>query len=155
MKLLAGDLLRTGHEALGTIDLDDERAALVPVARSGDDLTLPLGKLLQKALSLVFPELLDHDLLGRLGRDAAEALQRDVLAHAAFLVPPDLDLARRPVDVTAEFLGVERVEMLASGTDHRLLEILDEQIAIDIPIACDRVKNAKRFRVHGSVLFSC
>ena len=137
MKLLAGDLLGAGHDTLGAIDLDDERAALVPMARPGDDLTLPLGKLLQQALSLVLPELLDHDLLGGLGRDAAEALQRDVLAHTVVLVPPYLDLAGGPVDVTAELLGVERVEMLASGADHRLLEILHQPFPVAVPPACD------------------
>ena len=155
VKLLAGNLLGAGHEALGTIDLDDQRPTLVAVAGSGDDLALPLRELLEQAVALVFPEFLDHHLLGRLGRDAAETLQRDVLALALIVVAPDLDLARRPVDMTAELFGIEGVEVLACGAHHRLLEILDEQVTINISITGDRVENAQCVRIHGSVLFSC
>jgi hypothetical protein len=158
MKLLAGNLLGARHEALGPVDLDHERPALVPVRRAGDDLALPLGELLQQAVPLVLAELLDHHLLGGLGRDPAEAHQRDVLPAAVLLVPPDGDRAAGAVDVTPELLRVERVEVLARGTDHRLLEVLDEQVAIDTPVAGDGVEDAKGFRVHQSCrsrLLSC
>ena len=124
MKLLTGDLLGTRHEALGPVDLHDERSTLVAVGGTGDDLPLPLGELLQQAVPLVLTEFLDHHLLGCLGRDPAELDQGDVLAAAVLLVAPDGDGTAGPVDVTAELLGVKRVEVLAGGAHHRLLEIL-------------------------------
>ena len=151
VELLSGDLLRTRHEALGAIDLDDQRPALVAVTGAGHDLTLTLGELLEQAVPLVLAELLDHHLLGRLGRYPTEALERDVLTRAVFLVAPDLDGTRGPVHVAAELLGVEGVEVLACSADHRLLEVLDEQVTIDVAIAGDRIDDSQCVRVHVPV----
>ena len=49
-------------------------------------------------MTLVLPEFLDHDLLGRLGRNAAEALQRDVLALALLVATPAAASDASPFD---------------------------------------------------------
>jgi hypothetical protein len=149
LKLLAGDLLRPGHEALRPIDLDDQGAALVSLGHAGDELALSLRELVEEAVALVLAELLNHHLLGGLGRNATKLLQRDELLGALFGVAPQGDLAAQAIHLTAELLGVERVEVLAGRADHRLLEIVDQELAIDVPVAGDGVKDAKGFGVHG------
>ncbi len=64
-------------------------------------------------------------------------------------VPPDRDLAGEAIDLAAELLGVEGVEVLAGGADHRLLEVADQQVAVDVPVTGDGVEDAERFGVHG------
>ena len=73
----------------------------------------------------------------------------------SLLVPPDGDLAVGAVDVAPELLGVEGVEVLAGGADHRLLEICNQQIAVDVAVAGDGVEDAKCFRIHVVELLSC
>ena len=79
VELLAGNLLGAGHEALGPVDLHDERATLVAVRGAGDDLALTLGEVVQQAGAFILAEALDHHLLGGLGGNAAQRFQRNVL----------------------------------------------------------------------------
>src|SRR5690606_15770045 len=98
-------------------------------------------------VSLLLAELLDHHLLGGLRGNAAETLERDELALAVGTIAPQRDLAGEPIDRAGELLGVEGVEVLARRADHRLLEIPDEDLAIDVLVAGDRIQDAEGFRV--------
>jgi hypothetical protein len=64
-------------------------------------------------------------------------------------MPPETDRSGEPIHVAAELLGVERVEVLSSGTDHRLFEVLDQEFPVDVPITSNGVEDAKGFSVHG------
>ena len=44
--------------------------------------------------------------------------------------------------------------MLAGGADHGLLKVVNEQFAVDVAVAGDRIKDGKCFAVHGEVLRS-
>ena len=152
LELLAGNLLAAGHEALDAVHLDHEGAALVARGGAGDQLALALAELLEEAVALVLAELLDHHLLGGLRRDAAERLQVDGLAAAFLELAPERDAARQPVDLAAELLGVEGVEVLARGADHGLLQVVEKQFTVDVAVAGDRVEDGEGFTVHGAVL---
>src|SRR5690606_7716870 len=129
-------------------------AALITLGGAGDDLTLALAELFQQAAALILTEALNHDLLGGLCGNAAKRGQRDDLAAAIGLIAPDGDVAGDPVHLAAKLLRIKRIEVLASSTDHRLLKIMNEQIAIDVAVASDGIKDAKSFSVHGSPRFS-
>ena len=155
---LARNLLGLRHERLGAIDLHDQRRTFLAHNGARHDFALLLREFFHQRVPLIFAELLNHHLLCGLRRNAAETLDRDHLAiHnlALFIhdVSPDRDLACEAVHLAAEFFGVERVEVLACSTDHRHLKIAEEMLAVDVPVACDRVEDAKSFSVHGEVTF--
>jgi len=118
---------------------------------AGDQLALALHELLEQAVALLLAELLDHHLLGRLRRNAAHAGERDLFLRAIGQVAPDSKRTTQAVHRAAELLEVEAVEVLARRADHRLLEIGDEDLAVDVAVACDAVEDSESFAVHVRV----
>ena len=132
LELLAGNLLALGHEALGAIELHDERVAFVPLRHASHELSLTLRELIEQRHALVLSEPLRHHLLGGLRRDATELLLRDRGAGSICLVAPDRDRPVDSVDAAPECVEVLGGIVLAHRTDHRLLEILHKQFPVDI-----------------------
>ena len=73
---LARDLLVAADDALGAAEVDDDMAELDALDDAGDDLAGALLELLILALALGVADLLEDDLLGGLGGDAAELDRR-------------------------------------------------------------------------------
>ena len=68
----ARDLLVAADDALGAAEVDDDVAELDALDDAGDDLAGAVLELLILALALGVADLLEDDLLGGLGGDAAE-----------------------------------------------------------------------------------
>ena len=69
---LARDQLVAAHDALAAAEIDDDIAVFDALDLAGDDLADAVAELLVLAVALGLAHLLDDDLLGRLGGDAAE-----------------------------------------------------------------------------------
>jgi hypothetical protein len=69
---LARDLLVAADDALGAAEIDDDVAEFDALDDAGDDLADAILELLELALALGIAHLLEDDLLGGLGGDAAE-----------------------------------------------------------------------------------
>ena len=76
---LARDQLVAADDALAAAEVDDDVAVLDPLDLAVDDLADPVLELLVLAVALGLAHLLDDDLLGRLGGDAAEIDRRQRL----------------------------------------------------------------------------
>ena len=70
---LAGDLLAAGQQGVGLAEVDGDRPALEPLDGAGDEVAALVLELVEEAVALGLADLLDDDLLGRLGGDPAEA----------------------------------------------------------------------------------
>ena len=144
---LAHDLLALGHEALRrVVQVDDQRPAFVADDGAADDLAFPLDELRIDAVSLIRPDLLDHDLLGGLGRDAAELLDVDRLAASR-----GLDLPGLSIDLN-EYLAFGIAELLAHGRDHRLFEVGEDRLLVDILVPGDVIDDSQQFLAHSTLL---
>lgn len=66
---------------------------------------------------------------------------------------PQCDLPTGWIDLAREFFGVERIEVLTGGADHGLLEILQQKLAINVPLAGNGVDEADGFGIHLKVAF--
>ena len=69
---LAGDLLAPGQDRVGLAQVDDDRPALEPLHRPGDQVAALVLELVEEAVPLGLADLLDDHLLGRLGGDPAQ-----------------------------------------------------------------------------------
>ena len=76
---LARDQLVAAHDALAAAEVDDDVAVLDALDLAVDDLADAVLELLVLAVALGLAHLLDDDLLGRLGGDAAEIHRRQRL----------------------------------------------------------------------------
>src|SRR5687768_16213312 len=122
---LARDLLVAADDALGAAEIDDDVAELDPLDDAGDDLAGAVLELLILTLALGVADLLEDDLLGGLGGDAAELDRRQRI---------DDEVAERGAGL--ELLGVlqaDLFEMIVHFLDH-----LDD--APQAQIAGDRVE---------------
>ena len=72
----ARDLLVAADDALGAAEVDDDVAELDALDDAGDDLAGAVLEFLVLALALGVADLLEDDLLGGLGGDAAELDRR-------------------------------------------------------------------------------
>ena len=106
----ARDLLVAADDALGAAEVDDDMAELDPLDDAGDDLAGAVLEFLILALALGVADLLEDDLLGGLGGDAAELDRRqrvdDEVADRGVL----LQLLRA--------LQVDLLEMILGLLDH-------------------------------------
>ena len=116
--------------------------------RSSHDIAKSLRELLENARSLVLPESLDHDLLRGLGGNSTQVLDRDFFLFTKLVVSPQPDLSRDRLDSAGELLGIERVEMLSSCADHRLLKIVDQDFPIYVPVSGDGIDDSNGFWIH-------
>jgi N utilization substance protein A len=78
--MLKGRLLGRREDRLHALaDVEDDRPRLDPVDGAGDQLPLPARKLVEDDVALGLAQALQHDLLGRLGADAAEDVAVELL----------------------------------------------------------------------------
>ncbi len=75
---LVGHLLGLGQQGLDPTEVEQRVAGIGLLDDAGDDVALAAGVLLVLHLALGFTDALPHDLLGRLGGDAAEVVGRHV-----------------------------------------------------------------------------
>ena len=78
-EVFARDQLVAAHDALAAAEIDDDVAVLDALDLAVDDLADAVLELLVLAVALGLAHLLDDDLLGRLGGDAAEIHRRQRL----------------------------------------------------------------------------
>src|SRR4029453_3857705 len=78
---LARDLLVAADNAFGPAEVDDDVAELDPLDDAGDDLVGAVLEFLILPLALGIADLLEDDLLGSLGGNAAELDRRQRVAH--------------------------------------------------------------------------
>ena len=159
---LVARLLAAGNDRLGAAEVDDDVASLEPPDRAVDDLADPVLELVEDLLALRFADALVEHLLGRLGRDPAQALGRngelDLLAQlgvllvlASFVQGPlgegvlDLvdhcsiaegaELAGLPVHVGAH--GFLDVVLLLGRRCDRVLQGNDPLVQVDVLLVRD------------------
>jgi hypothetical protein len=128
--------------------LTGDGAPLEPLDRPGDQLAALVLELVVEAVALGLADLLDDDLLGRLGGDAAEVRRVDRLT-----VLDGLDLAQIPVDADLDVLGV-RV-MLLGRRGQRRLDPLEEHLLGDVLVAVDAVDDADQIDAHAVPSEAC
>jgi len=78
---LAGDLLFLGQERLGAAEVYDPAGPVAALDDAGNDLALAVLVFLVDDLLLGVAHALDDHLLGGLGGDAAEVLDRQLEPH--------------------------------------------------------------------------
>jgi hypothetical protein len=69
-------LLVAADDTLGPAQVDDDMAELDPLDDAGNDLAGAILEFFELAFALSIADLLENDLLGRLGGDAAELDRR-------------------------------------------------------------------------------
>ena len=171
---LARDLLVAADDALGAAEVDDDMAELDALDDAGDDLAGALLELLILALALGVADLLEDDLLGGLGGDAAELDRRqridDIVAdHGAGLqllriLEADLleiivDLLDHLDDAPQAKIAAGRVELGADvvlgavagagGALDRVLHRLDDDRPVDQFLARDGIGDRDQFGLVG------
>src|SRR5437773_2082790 len=174
---LPGDLLALGQDRLRLADLQDHVALLDPVHDAAEDLAFLADELRVDALALGVADLLEDDLLGGLGRDAAEVLQRSVLQQLQLdaelgrgierlgvsqrdlrlrvgdvldhlLALVDAEVARLAVDVDADVVG--RPQALAGCRQQGSLQRLEEDLFVDPLLASELLDDHDQFAIHLS-----
>jgi hypothetical protein len=150
VELLSRNLLTPGHEPFGSIDLNDESAALVSLRSTRDHFALSLCEFVEQTVPFVLSEPLDHHLLRGLCGNSAHLGERDLFDSFAFDVSPEPDHATEPIHLASELFGIQGVEVLASSAHHGLLEILNEEFSIDASIVGDGVEDSEGFCIHDS-----
>src|SRR5262249_50779748 len=91
---LGRHLLADGHDRLGLAQLDDHRPRVRTLDDAVQHLALAVGEFLVDAVPLVVADLLENDLLGGLGGDAAEIVGGSLDADLVTDLGPGRDLPR-------------------------------------------------------------
>ena len=170
----ARDLLVAADDALGAAEVDDDVAELDALDDAGDDFAGAVLEFFILALALGVADLLEDDLLGGLGGDAAELDRRqridDEVADRGVLLELlralQVDLLEMILDLLDHFehapqakvAGV-RVELGADvvlgavagagGALDRVLHRLDDDAAVDQLLARDRVGDREQLGLVG------
>jgi hypothetical protein len=169
---LARDLLVAADDALGAAEVDDDVAELDALDDAGDDLADAVLELLILALALGVADLLEDDLLGGLGGDAAELDRRqriddEVADHGAWLqllrvleahlLEIILDLLDHFDDAPQAQVAAVRIELGADvvlgavagagGALDRVLHRLDDDHPVDQFLARDGVGDRDQLRL--------
>src|SRR5207247_412204 len=76
---LAGNLFAARQDRFGAIDADDGRARIEPLNDAADQFAFLAVVALEDAVALSLADLLNHYLLGRLGRDPPKRFRVDWL----------------------------------------------------------------------------
>src|SRR5262245_36752980 len=97
--VLAANPLAAGEDGLAVPEGHDDVVALEPDDLAADELALPRLVLAEERRLLGLADLLDDDLLGGLGRDAAEIRGGQLLA-----VAERPDVARGALDLDGDFV---------------------------------------------------
>src|SRR6185295_1114850 len=174
---LPGNLLAVGQDRLGLADLQDDVALLDAVDHPAEDLAFLAGELRVDPLALGVPHLLEDHLLGGLGGDAAQILERLVLQELELhvqlglrrqrlgigqadlelgigdlldhpLAVIDTELAGLPIDVDTDVLA--RAERLSRSRQQGRLQRLEEDLFIDPLLPAQLIDHDDQFSVHDS-----
>src|SRR5205823_1414490 len=119
---LARNLLALGQDRLRLADLEDDVALLDPVDDAAQDLAFLADELGVDALPLGVTDFLEDHLLGGLGGDASEILQRLVLKQLE--LDADLGLGIEGLGVSQCDLGLRVAHLV-----HDLLALIDAEVA--------------------------
>ena len=131
-----------GRMRVGLAEVDDDRPALEPLHRAGDQVAALVLELVEEAVPLGLADLLDDHLLGRLGGDPAElgGVHLDAVLgrvdRPGVAVDVDLDLGR---------VGV----VLAGRRGERRLDPIEQDILGDILVAVDAVDDPDQIDAHS------
>ena len=143
MIALAGDLLAARQDGVGLAEVDDDRPPLEPLHGPGHQVAALILEFVEEAVAFGLADLLDDDLLGRLGGDPAQfgRIHLDAILgrvdRARIRIDADIDLGR---------LGI----MLACGGGEGRLDPFEKNILGDILIAVDAIDNADQIDAHSS-----
>ena len=132
-----------GKQRVGLAEVDGDGAPLEPLDGPGDEVAALVFELVEEAVALGLADLLDDDLLGRLGGDPAQQLGVHLLA-----VLDRLDLAGLGVDRDVDLVGVGVV--LLGRRLQRRLDPLEQNILGDILVAVDAIDDADQIDAHAS-----
>ncbi len=130
---LARDLLAPGNDPLALAQVHDHVRALVALDRAVHERADLLDVLVEDDVPLRLADLLDHDLLGGEGRDAAEVAQ--VLDRT--LAVERRDVARVAVDLDHDVLV--RAELLLRRREKGALDPLEDELLVDRLLTMERV----------------
>src|SRR6266849_22888 len=174
----ARDLLLLGEDGVGAPQVHDDVFLLEALHDAGEELALAPLELVVDDIALGVAHALDDVLLRGLGGDAPELLRRqlgeelvadlglridlrarhlerhlvlgvlDVLDHRLDL--EQLDLAQLGVELGLDVLLV--AEGLLGRRQHRLLERLQDDVAVDALLLAHLLDDAIQVRQHGSLL---
>ncbi len=168
--VLARDQFVAADDRLAAAEVDDHVAVLDALHRAVDDLADAILVFVELAVALGLAHLLDDDLLGRLGGDAAEIHRRQLLGDEVSDLgvgvpvarvaqrnlpgvfvdglddlhqPLQLHLARGGIDVGADvgLLAIARARRLLDRIRHRG----DDDRLVDRLLAGDRVGDLQKF----------
>ncbi len=128
---LIGDLLGLGQQRLHLAQVEERVPVVGLLHNSGDNVAFPTGVLHIFEVALHFPDALQNDLLGGLGRDPPKVfrsvipLADDVAVFVQFLTV-DADFSRLRINGDHRFLGgvrsalVCRYQRIRQGVEKRL-----------------------------------
>jgi hypothetical protein len=143
---LAADPLLARDERLGSADVDHEGPALDALDRAQDELPHPVLELGVDGRVLGLAQALDDDLLGGLGRDAAQ------------VDGPGVDVGG---DAQLTGLPVERAldrdvhpHLLLDCRHHGRLDGAEDQLRVDVLLQVDRLDDPQQLAVHGRPPFA-
>src|SRR5256712_10297205 len=177
---LTWDLLRLGQDGVRPTQVDDDVLLLEALHDPGEELALAALELVVDDVALSIPHALDDVLLGGLGGDAAEYLRRQLgeqlVADLGVRIELDARLGERHLilrvlDVVDDRLALEEFYLAQLGVElgldvllvtegllgrrqHRLLERLDDDVAVDALLLAHLLDDAIQVRQHGSLLAS-
>ncbi len=112
-ELLEAGLLALGHAGFGFAEIEDDVHGLEALDGGVEDLSGAVAVLVEDGVALGFADLLEDDLLGHLGGDAAEG--RGVLVEAEFAA--DFDFRREFAGLLESELVVGVFDLLGSFDD--------------------------------------
>src|SRR2546426_7443064 len=177
---LTRDLLLLGQDGVRPTQVDDDVLLLEALHDPGEELALAALELVVDDIALSIPHALDDVLLGGLGGDAAEFLRRQLgeqlVADLGVRIELDARLGERHLilrvlDVVDDRLALEEFYLAQLGVElgldvllvtegllgrrhHRLLERLDDDVAVDALLLAHLLDDAIQVRQHGSLLAS-
>ena len=144
--VLPADPLLAREDPLGPAEVDDHVAAFDPLHGSVDQLARPVLVLAEDDLTLGLANLLDDDLLGRLGLDAAH-----VGVFGQIFTLENLDIARESVYPDLYFVlgAVPFLDRRRDGT----LDRFEQDLRIDILFLVKDLNQSQEFcAVHRVIL---
>ena len=152
---LVGDLLGLGQQRLDLAQVEQRVPVVGLLDDAGHDVTLAPCVLLVLEVAFHFPDALEDDLLGRLGRDAAEVVRRvvpfaDDVAVLVELLAVDADLTRVGVDRDDRLLGGVGTPLV--GGDQGIGQGVEQRLDRDPLVACDLAEGIEELEVrlaHG------
>src|SRR5438094_6135794 len=175
---LARDLLLLGEDGVGAPQVHDDVFLLEALHDAGEELALPPLELVVDDVPLGVAHALDDVLLRGLGSDATELLGRELgeqlVADLGVRIELDARLGERHLilrvlDVVDDRLDLEEFHLAQLGVElgldvllvtegllgrrqHRLLERLDDDVAVDALLLAHLLDDAVQVRLHGASL---